>query len=1101
MKLNFRQGLVSFQKNSASSPSYLIQSNTPGYLDLNVAPTPLVATIAHGSTDYLLVFESSVPAAFGPFPTSSDSYLFIEIDLITGQTKFGTTSLEPIVSPEVPTQSAAGQMWFDRMTNQMFVRNNSNTKFVPSPRLLLGKLSSGALSSLVMKDVGTQVNLNVEATPGFIMLDEALRPLRTSAGEFLTTDSTVRIKSTQNGSGVLASPINSYIPVRANEAIPAMSLVYFVGADAVALASSDPALSVAKTPIGIVKQALAQNEVGVITQTGEISYDQWNWAAETFGKPLYCGDFGEIVTSRPQGLQAYRIGFVKNHNTILFGIDSETLPQVYSAPGAIIHGVSPIVAVDSTNSSNENVTSISIQASAPGTNGYMSGDQASTLDAVDTQVTQNTTDIQQLQVGKADVNHTHVISDVSGLQIALDNKLNIDANFDSRYSQVGHNHDGRYALLAHLHAIADVTGLPDALSGKANVIHAHQITDITNLQSELDNRAFNNHTHTISNVSGLQAALDSKANSTHTHIITDVSGLQEALDLRSLLGHAHVINDITGLVAALAGKSDTSHTHAFTSLSDVDLTLNNGWVVSYSTSAGKFVTTPPSSGGASSLSTLSDVQLTSVGVGDIFFNNGSKWTSRAPVQVWSGIPFTNAFTPITAIAFTGSNVTVTEPAAGVTEVHFSAPDLSSRLPIAGGTLTGPLTGTSITTADLTTASFVLNGQLGLNSDPGLNGQVLTSFGPNATPTWQTPVEYFTLPSGGTSGDVLSLDFYNTPRWSALPVPEPELPSNGSTGEFLSVGPSGLPVWVAAPDSLPAGGNFGDYLSLDAYNNPYWLTPPVPESGLPTNGNPGDHLVLSPFSTPVWEPQTTELPSGGLEGQVLGIASNVKAWVDLPEQTLPIPTTAGDVLTLDFYNNPSWKTPLVPEKELPTPTGVNGNVLTLNAQNLPEWSPVPTELPSGGALGQVLSMGFYNQPAWTTPASGLPSGGVAGNVLTLISPGNPVWSTPLANLAVIRNETSSYSLQSNLASGTLIRIDSSSPAALIVGADAYGDIAVGTIIYLTQAGIGEVSIIAGSGVTINTPETLILNKQFSRVMLINIAVDVWEVEGGLRPATP
>lgn len=38
------------------------------------------------------------------------------------------------------------------------------------------------------------------------------------------------------------------------------------------------------------------------------------------------------------------------------------------------------------------------------------------------------------------------------------------------------------------------------------------------------------HTHSISDVSGLQNALDGKANTSHTHNISDISGLQAALD-------------------------------------------------------------------------------------------------------------------------------------------------------------------------------------------------------------------------------------------------------------------------------------------------------------------------------------------------------------------------------------------------------------------------------------------------------------------------------------------------------------------------------------------------------------------------------------------
>lgn len=62
----------------------------------------------------------------------------------------------------------------------------------------------------------------------------------------------------------------------------------------------------------------------------------------------------------------------------------------------------------------------------------------------------------------------------------------------------------------------------------------------------------NSHNHTIANVTGLQTALDGKAASSHTHAIADVTGLQTALD----------------------GKSASTHNHTLDSLSNVTITSN-----------------------------------------------------------------------------------------------------------------------------------------------------------------------------------------------------------------------------------------------------------------------------------------------------------------------------------------------------------------------------------------------------------------------------------------------------------------------------------------------------------------------------------------------
>lgn len=66
---------------------------------------------------------------------------------------------------------------------------------------------------------------------------------------------------------------------------------------------------------------------------------------------------------------------------------------------------------------------------------------------------------------RALVSHSHVISDTTGLQTALDGKQAA----------------GSYAAAIHTHAISDVTGLTTALTGKASSTHTHAYADLTGL--------------------------------------------------------------------------------------------------------------------------------------------------------------------------------------------------------------------------------------------------------------------------------------------------------------------------------------------------------------------------------------------------------------------------------------------------------------------------------------------------------------------------------------------------------------------------------------------------------------------------------------------
>lgn len=69
----------------------------------------------------------------------------------------------------------------------------------------------------------------------------------------------------------------------------------------------------------------------------------------------------------------------------------------------------------------------------------------------------------------------------------------------------------KYAAKSHSHAVSDVTGLQSALNGKAASSHTHAVSDVTGLQNALDGKASSTHTHGMSDVTGLQDALNAKA--------------------------------------------------------------------------------------------------------------------------------------------------------------------------------------------------------------------------------------------------------------------------------------------------------------------------------------------------------------------------------------------------------------------------------------------------------------------------------------------------------------------------------------------------------------------------------------------------------------
>jgi hypothetical protein len=140
------------------------------------------------------------------------------------------------------------------------------------------------------------------------------------------------------------------------------------------------------------------------------------------------------------------------------------------------------------------------------------------------------------------------------------------------------NKPSTFTPSTHSHAISDVTGLQTALDGKAASSHSHAISDVTNLQTSLDAKlalAGGTMTGLLATVAsasggaGLRVPHGSAPSSpvngdvwtTTTAMLVRLNGTTRTLattaDLSgySVTGHTHVIADTTGLQTALDAKA------------------------------------------------------------------------------------------------------------------------------------------------------------------------------------------------------------------------------------------------------------------------------------------------------------------------------------------------------------------------------------------------------------------------------------------------------------------------------------------------------------------------------------------------------------------
>lgn len=130
-----------------------------------------------------------------------------------------------------------------------------------------------------------------------------------------------------------------------------------------------------------------------------------------------------------------------------------------------------------------------------------------------------------------------------------------DENNKLTISVTGLQPSGNYSVQGHQHSISDVSGLQLALDSKqpsgnyANSVHSHISSEITDFSSSVDSRI------TLANLqpSGNYSIVG------HSHIIGDVTGLQIALDNKQPSGiyasgiHYHVASDITDFNSSVSG--------------------------------------------------------------------------------------------------------------------------------------------------------------------------------------------------------------------------------------------------------------------------------------------------------------------------------------------------------------------------------------------------------------------------------------------------------------------------------------------------------------------------------------------------------------------
>ena len=143
--------------------------------------------------------------------------------------------------------------------------------------------------------------------------------------------------------------------------------------------------------------------------------------------------------------------------------------------------------------------------------------------------------------------HTHEITDVTGLQTALDGKANEEHGTHVTYNTTAPLMDGTasvgtastVARSDHRHPTdtsrasqTDLDALETVVAGKADSVHNHVIADVTDLQTTLDGKSDTGHTHTTANITDITATADelNYMSGVTSNVQTQIDGKMSATD-------------------------------------------------------------------------------------------------------------------------------------------------------------------------------------------------------------------------------------------------------------------------------------------------------------------------------------------------------------------------------------------------------------------------------------------------------------------------------------------------------------------------------------------------------------------------------------------
>lgn len=295
MRINFRQGIISYP--ISGGQAFLVK--TGSMVSLRAGTSPVDVAFAHKDTDYLLTESQDLDDVWGPIPPSTDTWLYWDINRLTGARTFGITTVEPVHSPvQVPGQE--GLHWFDTTNAVMYVYSAGQYREVV--RVFAGKVNNSTFSALGVgfpdkPYAGSQVGIYVGSAPGHILVDSTSKPVRRDNGTFFTMESPFF------SSGSPINPVRLEATIVSGQAIEPMArfqVVKFYEFGKISPANYGDA---GNATIAMLMEDLLRDDVGTVCIQGLITNPLWNW--QTVGAPLWIADGGDLTEVDPHVANAF----------------------------------------------------------------------------------------------------------------------------------------------------------------------------------------------------------------------------------------------------------------------------------------------------------------------------------------------------------------------------------------------------------------------------------------------------------------------------------------------------------------------------------------------------------------------------------------------------------------------------------------------------------------------------------------------------------------------------------------------------------------------------------------------------------------------------